>query len=216
VAFRPIRDSGVLPALIAAIGLSIALREWARLSGGSGNKWLPPVLADRFLLWEGGGFEVLASGAQLLTLTLAMLAAGVLAWALRRTRLGRAWRACSDDLVAASLLGVDVPRTVAAAFVTGAALAGIAGAVVALQFGEADFSMGYLMGFKALTAALLGGFGSIAGAFVGGLLVGLLEAFWSAAFGLAWKDAAVFAVLIAVLVLRPEGLLGSAQSPRGR
>jgi branched-chain amino acid transport system permease protein len=105
---------------------------------------------------------------------------------------------------------------VAAAFVTGAALAGVAGAIVALQFGEADFSMGYLMGFKALTAALLGGFGSIAGAFVGALLIGLLEAFWSAAFGLAWKDAAVFAVLIAVLVLRPEGLLGSAQSPRGR
>ena len=215
-AFRPIRDSGVLPALIAAIGLSIALREWVRLAGGSGNKWLPPVLADRFRLWEGGAFEVLASGAQVLALVLAAMAAGVLAWALRRTRLGLAWRACSDDLVAASLLGVDVPRTVAAAVVTGAALAGVAGALVALQFGEADFSMGYLMGFKALTAALLGGFGSIAGAFVGALLIGLLEAFWSAAFGLAWKDAAVFAVLIAVLVLRPEGLLGTAQSPRGR
>jgi branched-chain amino acid transport system permease protein len=185
--WRPLREAGVLPGLIAAIGLSLALREYVRLAQGSENKWLPPILPGswRFAL---GGFELHIGYAQVLALGLA------------------AALACADDPEAAALVGVDVARTVSAAFVVGAALAAIAGTVVAVQYGEADFSMGYLMGFKALTAALLGGFGSVPGAFVGALLIGLLEAGWSAAFGLAWKDAAVFAVLILVLVFRPQGL----------
>lgn len=206
VMWRPIRDAGMLPGLIAAIGLSLALREYVRLAQGSGNKWLPAIMPGswRFAL---DGFELRLGHAQLLALALAGALAGTLGWALARTRIGRAWRACADDLEAAALLGVDVARTVSAAFVVGAALAAVAGAIVAVQYGEADFSMGYLMGFKALTAALLGGFGSIPGAFLGALLIGLLEAAWSAAFGLAWKDAAVFAVLILVLVFRPQGLI---------
>jgi branched-chain amino acid transport system permease protein len=206
VMWRPIRDAGILPGLIAAIGLSLALREYVRLAQGSGNKWLPAMMPGswRFAL---GGFELRIGHAQLLALCLAATLAAGLGWALARTRLGRAWRACADDIDAAALVGVDVARTVSAAFVVGAALAAVAGAAVAVQYGEADFSMGYLMGFKALTAALLGGFGSVPGAFLGALLIGLLEAAWSAAFGLAWKDAAVFGVLILVLVFRPQGLI---------
>jgi branched-chain amino acid transport system permease protein len=206
VMWRPIRDAGMLPGLIAAIGLSLALREYVRLAQGSGNKWLPAMMPGswRFAL---GGFELRVGHAQLLALCLAATLAAALGWALARTRIGRAWRACADDIEAAALVGVDVARTVSAAFVVGAALAAVAGAAVAVQYGEADFSMGYLMGFKALTAALLGGFGSIPGAFLGALLIGLLEAAWSAAFGLAWKDAAVFGVLILVLVFRPQGLI---------
>jgi branched-chain amino acid transport system permease protein len=206
VMWRPIRDAGVLPGLIAAIGLSLALREYVRLAQGSGNKWLPAIMPGS---WQValGGFELRIGHSQLLALCLAGALAAGLGWALARTRIGRAWRACADDVDAAALVGVDVSRTVSAAFVVGAALAAVAGAVVAVQYGEADFSMGYLMGFKALTAALLGGFGSVPGAFLGALLIGVLEAAWSAAFGLAWKDAAVFGVLILVLVFRPQGLI---------
>jgi branched-chain amino acid transport system permease protein len=108
----------------------------------------------------------------------------------------------------AAMLGVDVDRTVAAVFALGAALAAIAGLTVAVYYGEADFFMGYLMGFKALTAALLGGFGSLGGAIVGGLVLGLFEALWSGYLGLAYKDAAIFALLVIVLVFRPAGLFG--------
>jgi branched-chain amino acid transport system permease protein len=214
--WRPLREAGRLPALIAAIGLAIALREYVRLGQGSGNKWLPPFLPGSWRLWSGGGFDVLVGAAQLVALGLAAGLAAGLGWALARTRLGRAWRACADDSEAAALIGVDVERTIAAAFVAGAALAAVAGAMVAVQYGEADFSMGYLMGFKALTAALLGGFGSVPGAFVGALLIGLLEAGWSAAFGLAWKDAAVFGVLILVLIFRPQGLFPGRAASRAQ
>jgi branched-chain amino acid transport system permease protein len=115
----------------------------------------------------------------------------------------------------AALLGIDVGRTIASTFATGAALGAVAGLAVALYYGEADFSMGYLAGFKALTAALLGGFGSLGGAMLGGLLLGLFEAFWSGYVELAYKDAAIFAILILVLVFRPHGLTG-AEGPRQR
>jgi branched-chain amino acid transport system permease protein len=126
----------------------------------------------------------------------------------QRTPWGRARRACADDPVMAALLGVDVDRTVAHTFALGAALAALAGLAVALYYGEVDFTMGYAAGFKALTAALLGGFGSLAGAMLGGLLLGLFEAFWSGYVELAYKDAAIFAILILVLVFRPRGLTG--------
>lgn len=214
VIWRPVREAGVLPGLIAAIGLSLALREYVRLAQGSENKWLPPILPGSWRV-ALGGFELHIGHTQVLALGLAAALACALGWALARTRVGRAWRACADDPEAAALVGVDVAGTVSAAFVVGAALAAVAGTVVAVQYGEADFSMGYLMGFKALTAALLGGFGSVPGAFVGALLIGLLEAGWSAAFGLAWKDAAVFAVLILVLVFRPQGLFRGRAADSG-
>ena len=113
----------------------------------------------------------------------------------------------------AALLGVPTARIVSTAFALGGGLAGLAGVVVAVYYGQADFSMGYLVGFKALTAALLGGFGSLPGAWVGGLLIGLFETLWSAYAGLAYKDAAVFALLVLVLVFRPQGLLGAALPP---
>jgi branched-chain amino acid transport system permease protein len=136
-----------------------------------------------------------------------------LAFAIGRTRWGRAHRACAEDPFMAALLGVATGRVVSAAFALGAGLAALAGVMVAFYYGQADFSMGYLIGFKALTAALLGGFGSLAGACLGGLLIGLFETLWSAYAGLAYKDAAVFAVLVLVLLVRPQGLLGAPLPP---
>jgi branched-chain amino acid transport system permease protein len=114
----------------------------------------------------------------------------------------------------AALLGIDVDRIIAGTFALGAVLAALSGVVVALYYGEVDANIGYLAGFKALTAALLGGFGSISGALFGALALGLFEAFWSGYLGTEYKDAAIFAVLILVLVFRPQGILGTATNPR--
>lgn len=212
--YRPLRQNITLAPLIAAIGLSIALREYVRLAQGAGNRWLPNLVSGRLVLLDDGNFSVIIGGTQIFIVALAISTAIALGCFVMGTGYGRAQRACADDPVMAALLGVDVDRTIALTFALGAALAALAGLVVALYYGEADPNMGYLAGFKALTAALLGGFGSITGALLGGLMLGLFEAFWSGYLGLAYKDAAIFGVLILVLIFRPQGLLGTATNPR--
>src|SRR5258708_39495960 len=155
-----------------------------------------------------------AGGAGAVTVRVAGGAPAALAWLGLRPCAGRAQRACADDPVMAALLGVDVARTIATTFALGAVLAALAGLVVALYYGEVDPYVGYLFGFKALTAALLGGFGSISGALLGGLVLGLFDAFWSGYLGTEYKDAAIFSLLILVLIFRPQGLLGTATNPR--
>jgi branched-chain amino acid transport system permease protein len=212
--YRPLRSAGPLPPLIAAIGLSIALREYVRLAQGAGNRWLPDLLPARLTFFDGDGFTVSLGAAQVAILLLALGVTAALAWFVLRTSAGRAQRACADDPVMAALLGVDVDRTIATTFALGAVLAALAGLVVALYYGEVDPYVGYLFGFKALTAALLGGFGSISGALLGGLVLGLFDAFWSGYLGTEYKDAAIFSLLILVLIFRPQGLLGTATNPR--
>ena len=108
----------------------------------------------------------------------------------------------------AALVGIDVDRTISLTFVIGAALAAIAGIMVALYYRVVDYFIGFLAGLKAVTAAVLGGIGSIPGAMLGGLLIGLIESFYSAYFSIDYKDVAAFAILILVLIFRPSGLLG--------
>ena len=108
----------------------------------------------------------------------------------------------------AALLGIDVDRTISLTFVIGAGLAGIAGLMVLLYYGQIDFYIGFLAGIKAFTAAVLGGIGSLPGAMVGGLLIGLIEVFWSGYFSVEYKDVATFSILVMVLIFRPTGLLG--------
>jgi branched-chain amino acid transport system permease protein len=208
LAHRPIWRTDRLAVLIAAIGLAIALREYVRLAQGARDKWLPPLFTTRHLVFEQAGFTVLVGDIQLVVLALAGFLGGGLALAMARTRWGRVYRACAEDATMAALLGVAVDRVVSLAFTLGATLAALAGVMIVAYYGEADFAMGYLFGFKALTAALLGGFGSLVGACLGGVLIGLLEALWSAYADLAYKDVAVFAVLVLILVFRPQGLFG--------
>ena len=127
---------------------------------------------------------------------------------INRTALGRAQRACQQDLGMASLIGIDVDRTIALTFVMGASLASVAGLMFLLNYGVIDFYIGFHAGVKAFTAAVLGGIGSVPGAMLGGLLIGLIEAFWSAYFTVEYKDVAAFAILVMVLIFRPTGLLG--------
>jgi branched-chain amino acid transport system permease protein len=133
-----------------------------------------------------------------------------------RTRTGKAMRATAEDPQTARLMGINVDRIIVITFVLGAALAAVAGILQGMRFGQIDFRMGFLMGIKAFTAAVLGGIGNIKGAVMGGFLLGLVEVLATEylPLGSAWKDVWAFAVLIAVLVFRPSGLLGERVGAR--
>ena len=208
VAYRPLRRSPRLAALITALGMSIFLQNYVQLLQGARVKPLQPVVTGGVRFLEGGEFAVTFSFLQMLIIvvTLGLMAGFTLL--IHRTALGRAQRACQQDLGMAALVGIDVDRTIALTFVLGAALASVAGLMFLLNYGVIDFYIGFLAGIKAFTAAVLGGIGSVPGAMLGGLLIGLIEAFWSAYFSVEYKDVASFAILILVLIFRPTGLLG--------
>ena len=129
-------------------------------------------------------------------------------WLVAATRIGRDMRACEQDLKMAALVGVDTDRTISLTFLIGAALAAVAGVMFLLYYGVIDFFIGFQAGVKAFTAAVLGGIGSLPGAMIGGLLIGLIETFWSAYFSVEYKDVAAFSILILVLIFLPTGILG--------
>jgi len=208
VAYRPLRGSQRLAPLISAIGMSIVLENYVQLAQGARVKPLQPMIQGAITLASTGTFHVTISLLQVVIffLTLALMAA--FTYVIKATPLGRAQRATEQDQTMAQLLGVNVDRTISITFIIGAALAAVAGLMVTLYYGVIDFYIGFIAGIKAFTAAVLGGIGSIPGAMLGGLSIGLIEAFWSGYFSIAYKDVAVFGVLILVLIFRPTGLLG--------
>lgn len=209
---RPLRQGPSQPVLIATVGLAIALQETIRLSQGARDRWLQPVLSEPVVL-TGADFAVTITTAKVAILCLVALLFTALLLAMHRGRWGRAWRACADDAAMAQLLGVDLGRTVALTFAASGAVTGVAGAIIALHYGGVGFTMGTLLGFKALTAAVVGGIGSLPGAMAGGLLIAAVETLWSAYLPAAGRDVAVFALLAVVLVFRPSGLF-ALTSPR--
>ncbi len=208
VAYRPLRAAPRLAPLISAIGVSIMLQNFVAQAQGARAKPLPPVIRGGITLMDSGDFVVSLSWMQIIIMVMTLLLMAVFTWVITRTALGRAQRACEQDMKMASLLGIDVDRVISTTFVIGAGLAGVAGMMVTLYYGVIDFYIGFLAGIKAFTAAVLGGIGSLPGAMLGGLLIGLIEAFWSAYFSIEYKDVATFSILVAVLVFRPTGLLG--------
>jgi branched-chain amino acid transport system permease protein len=208
VAYRPLRRSPRLAALITAIGMSIFLQNYVQLLQGARVKPLQPVVTGGVRFLEGGAFTVTLSYLQMLIVLVTVGLMLGFTLLINRTALGRAQRACQQDLGMAALVGIDVDRTISLTFVLGAALAAVAGLMFLLNYGVIDFYIGFLAGIKAFTAAVLGGIGSVPGAMLGGLLIGLIEAFWSAYFSVEYKDVATFAILILVLIFRPTGLLG--------
>ncbi len=208
VAYRPLRDSYKLAPLISAIGMSIFLQNYVQLVQGARPKPLQPLLPGGIALGQLDGFTVQLGYLQIVIVVLTVVLMAAFTYVIRETALGRSQRACEQDRTMAALLGVDVDRTISTTFVMGAALAAVAGLMFLLYYGVIDFFIGFLAGVKAFTAAVLGGIGSLPGAMLGGLLIGLIEAFWSAYFSIEYKDVAVFAVLVLVLIFRPTGLLG--------
>ena len=209
IAYRPLRSSPRLAALISAIGMSIALGNYIQLTQGARNKTLQPIVQGNLeLMKRDDGFTVVLSYMQIGIIVTTSVLMAAFSLMIAKTSLGRAQRACEQDRTMASLLGVNVDRTISLTFVMGAALAAVAGFLVVLYYGVIDFYIGFLAGIKAFTAAVLGGIGSIPGAMLGGLLIGLIEAFWSGYFSIEYKDVAAFAILVLVLIFRPTGLLG--------
>ena len=208
IAYRPLRASPRLAALISAIGMSIFLQNYVQILQGARVKPLPPMLPGGFSLLEKDGFVVQISYLQMIIIALTLALMVAFSLLIARTRLGRAQRACQQDMKMAALIGIDVDRTISTTFVIGAALAAVAGTMVTLYYGVIDFYIGFLAGIKAFTAAVLGGIGSLPGAMLGGVLIGLIETFWSAYFTIEYKDVAAFSILVLVLIFRPTGLLG--------
>jgi branched-chain amino acid transport system permease protein len=209
IAYRPLRGSFRLAPLISAIGMSLFLQNYVQLLQGARNKPLPPVIRGGVdIIERADGFVVTLSYVQIIivVITLALMVGFTLL--ISRTSLGRQQRACEQDKTMAALIGVDVDRTISITFVMGAGLAAVAGMMYLIRYGVIDFYEGFLVGVKAFTAAVLGGIGSLPGAMLGGLLIGMIEAMWSAYFSVEYKDVAAFSILVLVLIFRPSGLLG--------
>jgi len=208
LAYRPLRGSFRLAPLITAIGMSIVLQNFVQLEQGARVKPVPPIVTGGYAVYEANGFVVQLSNIQIIIVitTIALMAGFTLL--ISRTALGRSQRACEQDAKMAALLGVDVDRTIAITFIVGAALAAVAGTMFVLYYGVINFYIGFNAGIKAFTAAVLGGIGSLPGAMLGGLLIGLIEVFWSAYFSVEYKDVAAFSILAITLIFLPSGLLG--------
>jgi branched-chain amino acid transport system permease protein len=204
-AYRPLREAPRLSAVVSALGASIFLQNALMLVYGARFQVYPdealPHSSLRLL-----GVRVPAMRVIVVAVSLALMAG---LWLfVHRTRFGTAIRAAAIDRDAARLAGIDVDRVVLVVFLVGPALGGAAGLMVGLTYGQIGFTMGWSYGMKAFTAAILGGIGNVPGAMLGGLLLGVVEALCSAYLSTAWKDAFAFVVLIAVLLVRPTGLLG--------
>jgi branched-chain amino acid transport system permease protein len=208
LAYRPLRGSPRLAALITAIGMSIFLQNYVQLLQGARVKPMQPIISGGFELMRSGDFIVLLSYLKIFIWILTVVLMIAFTLLITRTALGRAQRACEQDRGMAALIGINVDRTISLTFVLGAALASVAGLMFLLSYGVIDFFIGFLAGIKAFTAAVLGGIGSLPGAMLGGILIGLIEAFWSGYFTVEYKDVAAFAILVLVLIFRPTGLLG--------
>ena len=211
IAYRPLRTSFRLAPLITAIGMSIVLQNYVQIVQGARVKPLQPVISGGYEIMERNDYTVILSNMQILIILTTVILMTIFSLIIARTPLGRAQRACEQDRKMAALVGVNVDRTISLTFVMGAALASVAGFMFLLYYGVIDFFIGFLVGIKAFTAAVLGGIGSLPGAMLGGLLIGMIEVFWAAYFSSEYKDVAAFSILAIVLIFLPTGILGKPE-----
>ena len=218
VAYRPLRNAPRLAPLITAIGVSIILQTLAMIVFGRNYKVFPPLLPNTAI--DIGG--ALITPTQIMILVVAAAMMGALVLLVEKTKLGRAMRATAENPRIASLMGVNANSVIVATFAIGAALAAVAGVMIAANYSIAHFYMGFIPGLKAFTAAVLGGIGNIYGAMVGGLILGIVEALGagyigdltSGFLGSDYQDIIAFVVLIIVLTLRPSGIMGERVADR--
>jgi branched-chain amino acid transport system permease protein len=204
-AYKPLRKSPRLSVVVSALGASIFLENAMMLIYGARFLVFPQDILPSVPIHIFGVYIPLI---RIFVFGLSFVMMMGLYLFIQKTRIGTAIRAAAIDQGAASLMGINVDRVILTVFLLGPALGGAAGLLVGLQYGNINFLMGWSYGLKAFTAAVLGGIGNIPGAMVGGLLLGVLEALGAAYISTSWKDAIAFCVLIAVLIVRPTGILG--------
>ncbi len=211
VAYRPLRGQPRLLALISAIGMSIFLQNFVRISQGSRDIAMPSLVTGGWSFGDASSFEVSLSYMQVIIWVVTLITMAALTLFISRSKWGRACRACSQDLGMTNMLGINTNNIIALTFVVGAAMAAVAGLLVGMYYGVVNPYIGFIAGLKAFTAAVLGGIGSIPGAMLGGLLLGVTEAMTSAYFSSEYKDVVAFGLLITILLFRPSGLLGKPE-----
>jgi branched-chain amino acid transport system permease protein len=206
LAYKPLREAPSLAVLITAIGVSYFLQNAALLLFGSAPKVFPSIMGDKALRLFGGQLNI--SAVTIVTVASCIVIMIALTLFTGKTKMGKAMRACSEDKGAAQLMGISVNFTISVTFAIGSALAAIAGVLLCSAYPSLMPTTGALPGIKAFTAAVFGGIGSIPGALVGGVLLGIIETFAKAYISTELSDAIVFGVLIVVLLVKPSGLLG--------
>ncbi|KJK24128.1 ABC transporter permease [Burkholderiaceae bacterium 16] len=220
VAYRPLRNAPRLAPLITAIGVSIILQTVAMMIWSRNPLTFPQLLPSEPI--DIGATGATITGKEIVIIGMALMVMAGLLTLVNRTKLGRAMRATAENQKVAGLMGVNPNFVISATFMIGAALAALAGVMMATNYGNAHFYMGFIPGLKAFTAAVLGGIGNLAGAMVGGMLLGLIEALGAGyigdltggVFGSNYQDVFAFIVLIIVLVFRPSGIMGERVSER--
>ena len=205
LAYKPLRSAPSLAVLITAIGVSYLLQNSALLIWGANPKSYPPVVSGTLKLFDG---QLSISYVSIITVAACIAIMLALTFFTSKTKMGKAMRACSEDKGAAQLMGINVNRTISLTFAIGSALAAIAGVLLCSSYPTLMPTTGSMPGIKAFTAAVFGGIGSIPGAFLGGLLLGIIESLAKAYISTQLSNSIVFGVLIVVLLVRPAGLLG--------
>ena len=209
-AYRPLFKKSLLAILITALGMSVLLQNLVLVVYGPNIKAYPPLTGSAGL--QVG--LVRASYAQMAFFAISIVLMVVLYVFVQYTTIGTAMRALAVDHDAARLMGIDVDRVIAIAFLLAAVMAAAAGVMIGIYYTQINFFLGFLLGLRAFTAAVLGGIGNIPGAMAGGLLIGLLESYCAGYLSGRWQDVFVFGVLIAVLIVKPTGLFGERVAER--
>ena len=211
IAYKPLRDAPRLSPLISAIGMSIFLQNYVILAQTS--DFMPfPNLVPEFGFLEPIA-DIMSSSAFLIIATSSVVMTGLTLF-IKFTKMGKAMRATAQNRKMAMLLGIDADRVISLTFIIGSSLAAIGGVLIASHIGQVNFAIGFIAGIKAFTAAVLGGIGSIPGAMLGGLVLGLCESYATGYVSSDYEDALAFALLVLILIFRPAGILGKPKTQK--
>jgi len=209
IAYKPLRKAARLSPLISAIGMSMFLQNYVMLAQTPGFLPFKSLIPD-FKFWEPFADTISAVEMTIIVPTvIVMILLGIL---IKFTRIGKAMRATAQDQIMASLVGINVNRVISVTFIVGSATAAIGGVLIACHVGQINFYIGFLAGLKAFIAAVLGGIGSIPGAVLGSLVLGISESMFTGYFWSEYEDVFAFAILVIILIFRPSGILGRADT----
>ncbi len=211
IAYKPLRNSSRLAPLISAIGMSIFLQNYVLLAQTSDFLSFPELIPDFAFMEPYVDFMGSTDLVILLTTAVVMVFLTLL---IKYTRMGKAMRATAQDMQMAMLVGIDVNRVISFTFIIGSVLAAIGGLLIASHVGQINFYIGFIVGIKAFTAAVLGGIGSIPGAVLGGLILGWTESFATGYISSDYEDVFAFGLLVLILIFRPAGLLGRSETQK--